>query len=215
MWSVLVIIIGCFEYLYQHLYCSCPLYQIDWVCEKLLADPLMADGYNAIGISQGGLLIRLQRKQWWTLAGFKARGFKQMLFRGLVQRCPIPVKNLITFGSPHQVDPSKKTPRSKYLCLQGVFGVPDCTHVTGPFCCACLPYHIPQSQYHHLQCCHLAIFLITFALVYHHSSSISLQAALSFASWWTNFSQPERTSPGFKMQLHQLRFQHLLRPLFK
>ena len=38
-------------------------HQIDWVCEKLLADPLMADGYNAIGISQGGLLIRLQRKQ--------------------------------------------------------------------------------------------------------------------------------------------------------
>ena len=56
-------VIGYFEYLYQHLYCSCPLYQIDWVCEKLLADPLMADGYNAIGISQGGLLIRLQRKQ--------------------------------------------------------------------------------------------------------------------------------------------------------
>merc|ERR1711936_971836 len=62
------------------------------VCQKLLADPLMADGYNAIGISQGGLLIR-----------------------GLVQRCPLPVKNLITFGSPHQ----------------GVFGIPDCTHVTG------------------------------------------------------------------------------------
>jgi len=68
--------------------------QIDWVCEKLKADPLMADGYNAIGISQGGLLIR-----------------------GLVQRCPIPVKNLITFGAPHQ----------------GVFGVPDCAQVTGSF----------------------------------------------------------------------------------
>merc|ERR1712083_112339 len=67
--------------------------QIDWVCQKLL-DPLMADGYNAIGISQGGLLVR-----------------------GLVQRCPLPVKNLITFGSPHQ----------------GVFGIPDCAHVTGSF----------------------------------------------------------------------------------
>jgi len=66
--------------------------QIAWVCDKLLADPLMADGYNAIGISQGGLLIR-----------------------GLAQMCPIPVKNLITFGAPHQ----------------GVFGVPDCTQFTG------------------------------------------------------------------------------------
>ena len=32
--------------------------QIDLVCQQLLADPLMADGYNAVGISQGGLLIR-------------------------------------------------------------------------------------------------------------------------------------------------------------
>ena len=27
----------------------------------------------------------------------------QINLRGLVQRCPLPVKNLITFGSPHQV----------------------------------------------------------------------------------------------------------------
>ena len=48
------------------------------MCEKLLADPLMADGYNAIGISQGGLLIRLDQRESmdiltaWILAGFKA-----------------------------------------------------------------------------------------------------------------------------------------------
>jgi len=66
--------------------------QIDLVCKQLLADPLMADGYNAVGISQGGLLIR-----------------------GLVQRCPLPVRNLITFGSPHQ----------------GVYGIPECTDATG------------------------------------------------------------------------------------
>ena len=30
--------------------------------------------------------------------------------RGLVQRCPIPVKNLITFGSPHQVNNLKGKP---------------------------------------------------------------------------------------------------------
>ena len=42
------------------------LLQIAWVCDKLLADPLMADGYNAIGISQGGLLIRCEgvNDQW-------------------------------------------------------------------------------------------------------------------------------------------------------
>ena len=68
--------------------------QIDLVCQQLLNDPLMADGYNAVGISQGGLLIR-----------------------GLVQRCPVPVKNLITFGAPHQ----------------GVYGVPDCEIATGSY----------------------------------------------------------------------------------
>ena len=212
MWSVLFIIIAQ-EYLYQYLYCSCPLYQIDWVCEKLLADPLMADGYNAIGISQGGLLIRLQRKQWWTLAGFKARGFKQMLFRGLVQRCPIPVKNLITFGSPHQVDPSKKNTEIQISLLAGSLWGPR-LHSCYRSLLLCLPSLSyspePISSSPVLPSCYLS----------HHlrpclSSSISLQAALSFASWWTSFSQPELTSPGFKMQLHQLRFQHLLRPLFK
>jgi len=66
--------------------------QVQLVCDQLMADPLMAEGYSAVGISQGGLLIR-----------------------GLVQRCPLPVKNLITFGSPHQ----------------GVYGIPDCTQATG------------------------------------------------------------------------------------
>jgi len=68
--------------------------QIDLVCEQLLNDPLLADGYNAVGISQGGLLIR-----------------------GLAQRCPVPVRNLITFGAPHQ----------------GVYGVPDCEPITGSY----------------------------------------------------------------------------------
>merc|ERR1711970_1518338 len=68
--------------------------QIDMICQQLLDDPLMAEGYNAVGISQGCLLIR-----------------------GLTQRCPVPVKNLITFGAPHQ----------------GVFGVPDCEIATGSY----------------------------------------------------------------------------------
>merc|ERR1719167_374580 len=69
--------------------------QIDLVCQQMMDDPLLvAEGYNAVGISQGGLLIR-----------------------GLVQLCPIPVRNLITFGAPHQ----------------GVYGVPDCVPATGSY----------------------------------------------------------------------------------
>merc|ERR1719430_786448 len=66
--------------------------QIDLVCDQILSDPELSKGYNAVGISQGGLLLR-----------------------GLVQRCPVPVRNLITFGSPHQ----------------GVYGIPDCSQATG------------------------------------------------------------------------------------
>merc|ERR1711892_376346 len=40
-----------------------------------------------------------------------------LLIRGLVQRCPVPVKNLITFGAPHQ----------------GVYGVPSCEIATGSY----------------------------------------------------------------------------------
>jgi len=53
--------------------------QIDRVCQMIQEDPLMADGFNSVGISQGGLLAR-----------------------GLAERCPVPTKTLITFGAPHQ-----------------------------------------------------------------------------------------------------------------
>ena len=33
-------------------------HQVQLVCDQLMADPLMADGHSAVGISQGGLLIR-------------------------------------------------------------------------------------------------------------------------------------------------------------
>lgn len=53
--------------------------QISEVCASLTAIPELAGGFNAIGISQGGLL-----------------------FRGYVQRCNHPpVRTLITLGSPH------------------------------------------------------------------------------------------------------------------
>merc|ERR1711892_794835 len=54
--------------------------QISYVCDVIGNDPNLAEGYNALGISQGGLMMR-----------------------GLAQRCPNPpMKTLITFGSPHQ-----------------------------------------------------------------------------------------------------------------
>jgi len=52
--------------------------QIDHVCEAIQADSRLAAGYNGVGISQGGLLIR-----------------------GLAQRCPNPpMRTLVTYGAP-------------------------------------------------------------------------------------------------------------------
>jgi len=84
--------------------------QIDRACEILQSDPNLSSGYNAIGISQGGLL-----------------------FRGLLQRCPTPpVKNFITFGSPHQ----------------GVFGVPECKTTTGSaFLCELVRRLLSEGAY--------------------------------------------------------------------
>jgi len=54
--------------------------QIETVCEQIRNDPKLADGYNGVAYSQGGLLLR-----------------------GVAQRCPNPpMKNLITMGSPHE-----------------------------------------------------------------------------------------------------------------
>lgn len=53
--------------------------QVDLVCETLAQDPLLVNGFNAMGFSQGGLFLR-----------------------AYVQRCNNPpVRNLLTFGSPH------------------------------------------------------------------------------------------------------------------
>lgn len=49
------------------------------VCEKLKKDPRLANGFNALGLSQGGLMIR-----------------------ATIQRCEgLKVHRLITMGSPH------------------------------------------------------------------------------------------------------------------
>jgi len=54
--------------------------QVDTVCEKIKADPKLADGFHAIGFSQGGQFLR-----------------------ALVQRCgDIKVQNLVTFGGQHE-----------------------------------------------------------------------------------------------------------------
>lgn len=101
-------VITVMEALHQHQH----QHQVQLVCDQLMADPLMADGYSAVGISQGGLLIRWSCWWWrcWLWGGSWWRWWWQLIIliinvtlRGLVQRCPLPVKNLITFGSPHQV----------------------------------------------------------------------------------------------------------------
>ncbi|CAH1105324.1 unnamed protein product [Psylliodes chrysocephalus] len=57
-----------------------PSEQIEEVCKTLSADPKLANGFNAIGFSQGGQFLR-----------------------GLIQRCPtIKVKSLISLGGQHQ-----------------------------------------------------------------------------------------------------------------
>lgn len=57
-----------------------PFKQINQVCREIRNDERLKDGFNAIGLSQGGLFMR-----------------------ALVQICPHPkIRNLITLASPHQ-----------------------------------------------------------------------------------------------------------------
>ena len=72
--------------------------QVSYVCQMINREPKMSRGYNAVGFSQGGLLMR-----------------------GVAQRCPEPpIKSLITFGSPHQgifgVPECRASVGSKTLC---------------------------------------------------------------------------------------------------
>ena len=85
--------------------------QVMYVCNLIRRDPNLAEGYNALGISQGGLLMR-----------------------GVAQRCPHPpMKNLITFGSPHQ----------------GVFGVPECQESLGSYTlCELVRRLLTSGAYH-------------------------------------------------------------------
>merc|ERR1712004_499686 len=54
--------------------------QIEMVCKQIAEDPELQNGYNAIGLSQGGQFLR-----------------------AVAQRCPNPpMKNLVTIGSQHQ-----------------------------------------------------------------------------------------------------------------
>lgn len=72
----------------------------------------MSEGFNAVGISQGGLLLRFaptHNAHWHVIL--------PRVSRGLAERCPVPMKTLITFGSPHQ----------------GVFGVPHCVETTDSY----------------------------------------------------------------------------------
>ncbi|GMR47125.1 hypothetical protein PMAYCL1PPCAC_17320 [Pristionchus mayeri] len=54
--------------------------EIEGICKKIAADPKLAGGFNAIGLSQGGQFLR-----------------------AVAQRCPNPpMKNLVTLGGQHQ-----------------------------------------------------------------------------------------------------------------
>ena len=55
-----------------------PIEQVDFACESIRNDPNLADGYNGIGISQGGLFLR-----------------------AVAQKCP-GMKTLVSVGSPQQ-----------------------------------------------------------------------------------------------------------------
>ena len=52
--------------------------QIDEVCQQLRNITELLHGFDSIGFSQG-----------------------RVFMRGLIERCPLEVNNLITFGSPH------------------------------------------------------------------------------------------------------------------
>ena len=55
--------------------------QVEMVCKQIAEDPQLANGYNALGFSQGGQFLR-----------------------AVAQRCPEPpMKNLVTMGAQHQV----------------------------------------------------------------------------------------------------------------
>jgi len=69
--------------------------QVQMVCDQLAVDPLLKDGYNAIGFSQGSQFLR-----------------------AVAQRCPTPpVKNLISVGGQHQgVYGLPKCPGRRKIC---------------------------------------------------------------------------------------------------
>ena len=126
----------------------------------------------------------------------------QLFYRGLVQRCPIPVKNLITFGSPHQVEVIVD---QKY-CLAGRLWDPG---LHSSYRCLCAIITLPNTIIF------IAIMIFTTLLssstrnpqdLHQASTDGYVQAALSFASLWTRSSQLELTSHGFKMLWHQLRW---------
>jgi palmitoyl-protein thioesterase len=54
--------------------------EVDAACSQINAMPQLANGFNAIGFDQGGLFLR-----------------------AVVERCGLPVRSLVTMGTPHQV----------------------------------------------------------------------------------------------------------------
>jgi palmitoyl-protein thioesterase len=80
--------------------------QIDQVCEELKEIPQLSNGFHGVGFSQGGLFMR-----------------------ALLQKCPIKMVTLTTFGSPHQ----------------GTSDVPKCS--TDDFNCSLMRSIVKQGVY--------------------------------------------------------------------
>ncbi|CAF1128606.1 unnamed protein product [Adineta steineri] len=68
--------------------------QVELFCQSILSDSKLKQGFNMVGVSQGSLIVR-----------------------GAVQRCSLPVYNLITLVGIHQ----------------GVFGIPSLQFLPAPF----------------------------------------------------------------------------------
>ena len=67
-----------------------------------------AKGGFLLGDPVDGVVLLIEKKSVnlnhsSSILDVVCRDSTQINLRGLVQRCPLPVKNLITFGSPHQV----------------------------------------------------------------------------------------------------------------
>jgi palmitoyl-protein thioesterase len=71
-------------------------------CNQIQSDDNLKNGYHALGFSQGGLFVYSRSLHKYTAIS--------IFRRALAQRCPVPVKTLVSIGGPQR----------------GIFGFPYC-----------------------------------------------------------------------------------------